>query len=183
MWAHRCGGGLAEGVQDADGVGLVHQVGIPGFRIHDLRHTAASVWLAAGTDPKVVQWVLGHVTAAMTMDLYGHMIDANLWQAARLVGDISETFEPLSWRSKMRTTRRPAGMPGKGGFSSGAALGNRTPDLRITSVSRCTATGVGTPPTLRFPGCSCWRLLIVHGPSGAPRGHDLALLSREALLR
>jgi hypothetical protein len=30
----------------------------------------------------------------MTMDLYGHMMDANLWQAARLVGDISGTFAP-----------------------------------------------------------------------------------------
>jgi hypothetical protein len=35
------------------------------------------------------------VAAAMTLDLYGHMIDANLWQAARLVGDISGTFEPF----------------------------------------------------------------------------------------
>ena len=70
-------------------------VGAPGFRVHDLRHTAASVWLAAGADPKVVQRVLGHATAAMTMDLYGHMVDANLWQAARLVGDISGTFEPV----------------------------------------------------------------------------------------
>ena len=70
-------------------------VGVPGFRVHDLRHTAASVWLAARADPKVVQRVLGHATAAMTMDLYGHMVDANLWQAARLVGDISGTFEPV----------------------------------------------------------------------------------------
>ena len=67
--------------------------GVPGFRVHDLRHTAASVWLAAGADPKVVQRVLGHATAAMTMDLYGHLVDGNLWQAARLVGDISGTFE------------------------------------------------------------------------------------------
>jgi len=66
-------------------------VGVPGFRVHDLRHTAASVWLAASADPKVMQRVFGHATAAMTMDLYGHMIDANLWQAARLVGDISGT--------------------------------------------------------------------------------------------
>lgn len=68
--------------------------GVPGFRVHDLRHTAASVWLAAGADPKVVQRVLGHASAVMTMDLYGHMVDANLWQAARLVGDISGTFKP-----------------------------------------------------------------------------------------
>jgi len=31
----------------------------------------------------------------MTMDLFGHMVDANLWQAARLVGDISGAFEPF----------------------------------------------------------------------------------------
>jgi hypothetical protein len=30
----------------------------------------------------------------MTMDLYGHMIDANLWQAGRLIGDTSGTSEP-----------------------------------------------------------------------------------------
>jgi integrase len=69
------------------------EAGVPGFRVHDLRHTAASVWLAAGADPKVVQRVLGHATAAMTMDLYGHLVDGNLWQAARLVGDTSGTFE------------------------------------------------------------------------------------------
>jgi integrase len=56
------------------------------LRIHDLRHSAASVWLASGADPKVVQRVLGHATAAMTMDLYGHMIDRNLWDAAQRLG-------------------------------------------------------------------------------------------------
>ena len=56
-------------------------VGVPGFRAHDLRHTAASVWLAADGEPKVVQWVLGHATAAMTMDLHGHMMIADLRQA------------------------------------------------------------------------------------------------------
>ena len=30
----------------------------------------------------------------MTMDLYGHLVDGNLWQAARIVGDISGTSEP-----------------------------------------------------------------------------------------
>jgi integrase-like protein len=80
-------------------------VGMPGFRVHDLRHTAASVWLAAGADPKVVQRVLGHATAAMTADLSGHMIDANLWQAAQFVGDISGTSEPPG--RGIRTNNRP----------------------------------------------------------------------------
>jgi integrase len=68
--------------------------GVPGVRVHDLRHTAASLWLAAGADPKVVQRVLGHATAAMTMDLYGHLVDASLWQAARLIGGTTGASEP-----------------------------------------------------------------------------------------
>jgi integrase len=82
-------------------------VGVPGFRVHDLRHTAASVWLAAGADPKVVQRVLGHATAAMTMDLYGHMVDANLWQAARLVGDTSGTSELLELKGDDEKDQAP----------------------------------------------------------------------------
>jgi hypothetical protein len=30
--------------------------------------------------------ILGHATAAMTMDLYGHLVDQNLWDAARKIG-------------------------------------------------------------------------------------------------
>jgi hypothetical protein len=55
-------------------------------RVHDLRHTTASLWLAAGADPRVVQRVLRNATAAMTMDPYGHLVDARLWQAAGLIG-------------------------------------------------------------------------------------------------
>lgn len=60
-------------------------IGQPRLRVHDLRHTCASVWLGAGADPKVVQRILGHASAAMTMDLYGHLIDQNLWDAAKRV--------------------------------------------------------------------------------------------------
>jgi integrase len=34
-----------------------------------------------------VQRVLGHATASMTLDLYGHLMDANLWATAKMVGD------------------------------------------------------------------------------------------------
>ena len=60
--------------------------GVPDVRVHDLRHTAASPWLAADADPQVVQRVPGHATAAMTKDLYGHLVDTSLWQAVRLIG-------------------------------------------------------------------------------------------------
>ncbi|HMP07787.1 MAG TPA: site-specific integrase, partial [Lacipirellulaceae bacterium] len=52
-----------------------------GFTIHDLRHTAASLLIAAGADVKAVQVILGHSTATMTMDLYGHLFSEATWQA------------------------------------------------------------------------------------------------------
>ncbi|WP_439648816.1 tyrosine-type recombinase/integrase [Kribbella kalugense] len=61
-------------------------MGVPTLRVHDLRHTASSVWLGSEADPKVVQRILGHASAAMTMDLYGHLIDQNLRDAARKIG-------------------------------------------------------------------------------------------------
>jgi integrase len=69
----------------------IQAIGMPGLRVHDLRHTAASVWLGAGADPKVVQRILGHASAAMTMDLYGHLIDQNLWDAAKRIDEVSQS--------------------------------------------------------------------------------------------
>lgn len=49
------------------------RVGVPGFHPHELRHTAASLAIASGADVKVVQRMLGHKSATMTLDLYGHL--------------------------------------------------------------------------------------------------------------
>ena len=70
------------------------ELGYPTLRVHDLRHSAASLWLAAGADPKVVQTVLGHFSAAMTMDVYGHLIAANLWDAAARLGGTTGAPDP-----------------------------------------------------------------------------------------
>lgn len=71
--------------RSVDWTTAIAAIGFPTLRPHDLRHTCASVWLGAGADPKVVQRILGHASAAMTMDLYGHLIDQNLWDAAKRV--------------------------------------------------------------------------------------------------
>jgi integrase len=49
--------------------------GFDGLHVHDLRHTAASLMILTGATIKDVQKVLGHKSAAMTMDLYGHWWD------------------------------------------------------------------------------------------------------------
>ena len=43
------------------------------FHPHEFRHTAASLAIAAGADVQVVQRMLGHKSATMTLDLYGHL--------------------------------------------------------------------------------------------------------------
>ena len=42
-------------------------------RFHDLRHTYASLMLAAGVHPKIVSEALGHSTVAITLDIYSHV--------------------------------------------------------------------------------------------------------------
>ncbi|MDF5758807.1 tyrosine-type recombinase/integrase [Spongiactinospora sp. TRM90649] len=49
---------------------LVYEAGLPPIRLHDLRHGAASLMLAAGVELKVVQETLGHVSSTFTRDTY-----------------------------------------------------------------------------------------------------------------
>jgi integrase len=53
-------------------------VGLEGLKPHELRHTAASLAIAAGANVKAVQAMLGHASAAMTLDRYGHLFDDEL---------------------------------------------------------------------------------------------------------
>lgn len=48
--------------------------GVPRIRLHDLRHTWASLALAAGVNPKVVSERLGHATVSFTLDTYSHVM-------------------------------------------------------------------------------------------------------------
>jgi integrase len=50
-------------------------VGLPGLVPHELRHTAASLAISAGANVKAVQSMLGHASAAMTLDRYSHLFD------------------------------------------------------------------------------------------------------------
>jgi integrase len=52
----------------------VEAAGVAPLRIHDLRHTTGSLAIAAGADVKMVQTVLGHASAVMTLDRCGHLI-------------------------------------------------------------------------------------------------------------
>ncbi len=49
---------------------------LPPIRLHDLRHTHATLALQAGVHPKVVSERLGHATVSITLDTYSHAIPA-----------------------------------------------------------------------------------------------------------
>ena len=52
---------------------LVKRIGLEGIRLHDARHTHASLLLKQGVHPKIVQERLGHATISTTLDLYSHV--------------------------------------------------------------------------------------------------------------
>jgi integrase len=52
---------------------LLKRARLPEIRFHDLRHTAATLLLGLGTNPKIVSEMLGHSAITITLDLYSHV--------------------------------------------------------------------------------------------------------------
>jgi integrase len=54
---------------------LLKRAGLPAIRLHDLRHTCATILLMAGKHPKFVQEMFGHANISITLDTYSHVIE------------------------------------------------------------------------------------------------------------
>jgi integrase len=61
---------------------LLARAGLPRMRFHDLRHTAATLLLGRGINPKIVSEMLGHSRIAITLHLYSHVTPHMQQQAA-----------------------------------------------------------------------------------------------------
>jgi integrase len=66
----------------------VRTLDLPPIRLHDLRHTHATLLLAAGVPVKVVSERLGHTKVAMTLDVYAHVLPAMDRDAADRFGQL-----------------------------------------------------------------------------------------------
>ena len=53
---------------------LLRRAGLPDIRLHDLRHTCATLLLSEGVHPKFVQELLGHANIGITLDTYSHVL-------------------------------------------------------------------------------------------------------------
>jgi integrase len=54
---------------------LLKRADLPAIRLHDLRHTCATILLMVGKHPKYVQELLGHASINITLDTYSHVIE------------------------------------------------------------------------------------------------------------
>jgi integrase len=60
----------------------VSGAGLPLIRFHDLRHTAATLLLAQGVDPRTIMETLGHSQIGLTLNTYSHVLPALQAEAA-----------------------------------------------------------------------------------------------------
>jgi len=67
---------------------LARRAELPSIRLHDLRHTAATLALAAGIHPKVVSERLGDSTIQLTLDTDSHVVEGIQEAAAEQLGDV-----------------------------------------------------------------------------------------------
>jgi len=67
---------------------LVRRAHLPRLRLHDLRHTHATLGLAAGVPAKIMADRLGHSSVLLTLDTYSHVSPALDARAAGLIAEL-----------------------------------------------------------------------------------------------
>ena len=66
---------------------LLRRAGVPAARLHDARHTAATLLLAQGVPARVVMALLGHSQITLTLGTYTHVVPELARDAAARMGD------------------------------------------------------------------------------------------------
>lgn len=111
----------------------------PRVTVHDFRHTAASLAISAGATPKAVQRMLGHASAAMTLDTYADLFEDDLdavadaldkARAVKVGSGRAQKNVGKKWATRRRGRRRRPRLPrdsaGVGALEEGADCEVRT---------------------------------------------------------
>ncbi len=79
---------------------MVDRAGLPRIRLHDVRHSYATVSLDAGVNPKIVSERIGHASLAFTLQTYTHRSEGRDRDAAAAVASlfVPKPTEPADHR-------------------------------------------------------------------------------------
>jgi site-specific recombinase XerC len=94
-------------------------------RLHDLRHGAASLRLAAGVDIGIVSKILGHSTISITADTYSHLLEG----VGREAVERAAALVPRAVKGSRETARLPSGSRSSSGDED-AGVGSVYPQIR-----------------------------------------------------
>jgi integrase len=106
--------------------------GVRRVRLHDLRHGAASLRLAAGVDIGIVSKILGHSTIGITADTYSHLLEG----VGREAAERAAALVPRA----VKSSRETAGLP------SGSRSSSSDEDAGVGSVNPQVSDGVAGAP-------------------------------------
>ena len=110
-------------------------MGDDSLRIHDLRHTAASLAVASGANVKAIQQTLGHASAQMTLDRYAGLFDSHLHDVADRMELLVQVEESDSDVTGVQESQAPAPplftRPRQQGKTGGGPERFRTSDTRF----------------------------------------------------
>ncbi|ADK85091.1 integrase family protein [Desulfarculus baarsii DSM 2075] len=73
---------------------ILQKAGLREMRVHDIRHTFASLLLSAGQSPVYVKEQLGHSSISMTVDIYGHLIPSSNRDAVNQLDEAAPECTP-----------------------------------------------------------------------------------------
>lgn len=81
----------------------LRDAGLPQIRFHDLRHTAATLMLLEGINPKIVQERLGHKDISLTLNTYSHVLPSLQEEAAEKMDELL-TIIPIDLKKESKMT-------------------------------------------------------------------------------
>ncbi len=82
------------------------------FRIHDLRHTAASLMIQAGYPRKMLREIIGHASITTTLDLYGHLYPGEMDRYADRLDEAATEDDAAKMRPDEETDETDPGESG-----------------------------------------------------------------------
>lgn len=86
---------------------LLKREDLPEIRFHDLRHSAATILISMGVNPKVVQELLGHASIVTTLNIYAHVLPAMQQEAAQKLNNLYRQGDHKSGDHRKNDDKKP----------------------------------------------------------------------------